>query len=68
MTSTPMQVRLTSAVAALAAVATLLLATATLFSAPVEPGVVALAEVVVTPNTAPAQIAHSVRASNTVQN
>lgn len=69
MTSTSMQVRLTSAVAAFAAAATMLLATAVLFNAPIATGeVVQLAEVVVTPQAAPAQVAQGTRAAKTAQN
>jgi hypothetical protein len=69
MTSTSMQVRLTSAVAAFAAASTMLLATAMLFNAPIATGeVVELSEVVVTPKATTAQVAQSVRAANTAQN
>ena len=69
MTSTPKQVRLISAVAAFAAASTMLLATATLFNAPIAVSdVVHLSEVVVTPNAVHAKIAHSPRAVNSAQN
>lgn len=69
MTSTPMRVRLTCAVAAFAAASTMFLATATLFNAPIATGeVVQLAAVVVTPQASALQVVQGRRAVVTAQN